>query len=108
MGECVGEVSMVRVDEVLLLLLFLAVSSDQGVEDRSFTAYPRVKEDNIINYGVVNPLNYKLFGVCVESCPMLEDVVCQDVSRCDLRPFPLFSEWSTLVNRLRRGMSTER
>ena len=58
----------------------LVISADDGVKDKKYTAYPRVEEDNIINYGVVNPLDFKLFGVCVESCPKLEDVLCQEVS----------------------------
>lgn len=48
--------------------------------------YPRITED-IINFaasGETNPLKIKLFGVCLESCPSVGQVVCTETGQSSL------------------------
>lgn len=43
--------------------------------------YPKITEDILAfaTSGSVNPLDIKLFGVCVPSCPGIGDVICTTV-----------------------------
>ncbi len=43
--------------------------ADTGREGLRYTAYPRTNEDFVANLGKTNPLDYKFYGICVESCP---------------------------------------
>lgn len=45
-------------------------------EDRHLTVYPRSNQDMLYNLRQSSPLDYKFFGVCVETCPNALDPVC--------------------------------
>lgn len=47
---------------------------DDGLKDRKLIVYPRTQEDFLINFAETNPLKYKFYGVCVEKCPVAEEV----------------------------------
>jgi choline transporter-like protein 2/4/5 len=63
-----------------------------GVDElkaRKHLMFPRANEDFLVNLNVKNPLDYKLYGVCVEECPAnarvdestgerIVDIVCND------------------------------
>ena len=45
-----------------------------------YTVYPRLNEDFIINVAKSSPLDYRFYGICVESCPQQGTVVCNQES----------------------------
>jgi len=54
--------------------------------DQKHVYYPRITED-ILNYaksGETNPLKIKLFGICMNGCPALGDVVCTSAGEASM------------------------
>lgn len=49
---------------------------DDGVKNVPYVAYPNPNMDYLMNLGVVNPLMFKFYGICVEACPSAYQVVC--------------------------------
>lgn len=47
-------------------------------EDRPFIAYPRWSRDWALNYGVRNPADFKMYGICLSDCAQDGDILCND------------------------------
>lgn len=60
------------------LLYGVDYNGEVCLEPKQRIYYPKITEDilGFIQSGETNPLNMKLFGVCVESCPAIGGVVC--------------------------------
>ena len=47
-----------------------------GLTASTFITYPRTNEDFLANSAKASPLDYTFYGICVPSCPLALDVVC--------------------------------
>ena len=41
-----------------------------------YITYPRINEDFIANLGISDPTKFKFYGICMASCPVQYQVVC--------------------------------